>query len=340
MNSFLVVGVLMALFAVIIVVVPLLRRADARTPVTAVLTALAIPLAALLLYGWVSNYPWGNGPPQAERMMAVSAQQLLELQQQASASPDDAGAWARLGEAYLSLERFAEAREAYRHAMAADGDDDALRLAFAEAAILDDPAALRGEAAAIIDEVLQRDPLNPRALWYGGMAGLARGDMDSTRERWGRLLELSPPPQVRQIIEEQLASLGAAAAGADGPAVQVAAGAGIPVHASIAPALAGQAAPQAVLFLIAREPGVEGGPPLAVVRREQPRFPLELEIGDADSMLPGGRLMNRSALQLSLRLSATGDVKASPGDLYGEAIWKAGEGAARPLQLVIDRVVP
>ncbi|MBW7931002.1 MAG: hypothetical protein H3C57_06810 [Gammaproteobacteria bacterium] len=339
MNSFLVVGVLMALLAVTIVVVPLLRRADARTPLTAVLAALAIPLAALLLYGWVSNYPWGNGPPQAEQMMAVSAQQLLELQQQASASPDDAGAWARLGEAYLSLERFAEAREAYRHAMAADRDNDALRLAFAEAAILDDPAVLRGEVATLIDEVLQRDPLNPRALWYGGMAGLARGDMGSTRERWSKLLDLSPPPQVRQIIEEQLASLDAAA-GADGPALQATAGAGIPVHASIAPALAARAAPQAVLFLIAREPGVEGGPPLAVVRREQPRFPLDLEIGDADSMLPGVRLMNRPALQLTLRLSATGDVKASSGDLYGEATWKAGEGTAGPLQLVIDRVVP
>lgn len=334
MNSFLIIGVLLALLAVAIVVVPLLRHADSRAPAAATLAALAIPLAAWLLYGWVSNYPWRSGPPAPAGMAGISAQQLLDLQQQAKVTPDDAGAWARLGEAYLSLERFAEAREAYRHAMTARPDDDALKLAFAEAAILEDPAALRAEPGALIDEILARDPRNAKALWYGGIAALGRGDVEATRERWGRLLELSPPLQVRQVIEEQLASLGDAAVAGSAP------GPGIPVHASIAPALEGKAGPQAVLFLIAREPGVEGGPPLAVVRREQPHFPLDLAIGEADAMLPGARLLDRPALLLTLRLSATGDVKPAPGDLYGEATWKAGEGTSKPLQLVIDRVVP
>ena len=340
MAAFLAVAVLMALVAVLVVAIPLVRTAQARAPVAALLAALAIPAAALVLYALVSNFPWA-APPPAVAGAAPDTPEIIELKQRTTAQPADVDAWSRLGDAYLASERFREAKEAYRQAIvASNGGDDALRLAFAEASILEDPGALRGEAGTIIDDVLSRDPFNARALWYGGMAALGRGDSDTARQRWRQLLDLGPPPQVRQIIEQQLAGLGAATAGTGEAGGAPAGGPGIPVHITLDPALAGRVKPGAVLFLIAREAGGAGGPPLAAVRRAQPQLPLDLQIGDADSMMPGGLPGGRKALQFIARLSASGDVKAASGDVYGEASWQAGGGAGQPVQIVINQLVP
>src|SRR5206468_13065062 len=62
------------------------------------------------------------------------------------------------------------------------------------------------------------------------------------------------------------------------------AGSGAPVTGTVvlAPELAGKAAANAVLFIIARR---GGGPPLAVKRVETPPFPLSFSIGPEDRMI-------------------------------------------------------
>lgn len=81
-----------------------------------------------------------------------------------------------------------------------------------------------------------------------------------------------------------------------------------------------------VLFVIARPAGAVGGPPLAVVRIPEPRFPLDFEIGPDDVMMPAMRF--EGPIELSARLDTDGNastraegdretrsaVAASPGD--------------------------
>jgi hypothetical protein len=60
-----------------------------------------------------------------------------------------------------------------------------------------------------------------------------------------------------------------------------------------------------VLFVIARPQGVQGGPPLAVLRIADPRFPLEFSIGPDNVMIPSMRF--EGAISLSARLDADGN---------------------------------
>ena len=77
-----------------------------------------------------------------------------------------------------------------------------------------------------------------------------------------------------------------------------------------------------VLFLIARSGG--GGPPLAVVRVADPRFPLSFEIGPENRMIQS--IPFAGELRLSARLDQDGDAASrTPGDLQGSA-----EGAHAP----------
>lgn len=341
MTAFVAVAALMTVAAILVVAIPLCGRRDGRAPLAALVAAVIMPLAVVLLYMQASNFPWRGGPPAAVAMAGPQpdSADIQELKQRTVEQPGDVGAWAGLGEAYMSAERYAEARQAFQQAIvASNGGDDALRLSLVEASILEDRNALQGQAAAVLDDVLQRDPFNPKALWYAGMAALARGDAATARQRWGKLLELSPPPRVREILEQQLANLGASPG--EGATAAAAAGARIPVRITMAPGMAARVKPGAVLFLIAREPGAAAGPPLAVVRREAPQLPLDLEISDADSMMPGRSLASHAAIHLTARLAGQGDARATPGDLFGEATWHSSAKPGAPVQITVDQVVP
>jgi hypothetical protein len=61
----------------------------------------------------------------------------------------------------------------------------------------------------------------------------------------------------------------------------------------------------AVLFIIARRQGAQGGPPLAVLRIADPKFPLDFSIGPENVMIPSMRF--EGAISLSARLDADGN---------------------------------
>jgi cytochrome c-type biogenesis protein CcmH len=340
---FLFAAVAMTLTAVALVVVPLFREKSAPAPIAAVLSALAIPAAVTLMYAAVSSYPWsvavrGSAGAVTAQSAVADTPEISALKERVRKSPDDAAGWISLGDGYMGQERFADAREAYREAIHLSGENrDDLRLAYAESSVLQDRQALMGEAGKIVDEVLSRNPMNPKALWYGGMAALGRGDTAAAKSRWSKLLELSPPPQVRQVIEQQLASLGGGApGGADAP--RAPSGTTIPVRVAVKPELAGRIKAGASLFLIARAPGA-AGPPLAVVRRNSASLPLELEISDADSMVPGRSLAGLAEVKLTARIANDGQALAAPGDVFGDALWSPGSPSGDPLQILMDQIV-
>jgi cytochrome c-type biogenesis protein CcmH len=339
LTGFLFAAVVLTAIAVTLVVVPLIRGPAERAPVAGIVAALAIPAAVTLLYAGISSYPWSAVSARSVATVAAGdSPDIVALKGQIARQPGDATAWIRLGEAYLSEERFGDAREAYRQALHAGAEnDDKLRLAFAEASILADQNAVVGEAGRIVDDVLSRDPGNPKALWYGGMAALGRGDTATASLRWSKLLELSPPPRIRQILEQQLAGLNAGPQAASSAATGSGDSTRIPVRISIKPELAPRIQPGAALFLIARAPGA-AGPPLAVVRRKAASLPLDLEISDADSMVPGRTMGGLPEVKLTARLANDGEALPAPGDVFGEATWRPGSGGG-PLQITMDQVV-
>jgi len=325
-TTFLAIVALMTLAAVAVVAVPLLGDREHRSPVAALVAALAIPGAVLFLYATESSYPWQSATAGPAESAAIEA-----LRERTQASPADAQAWTALGEALIAEQRFAEARDAFAQALrTGDPEDDALRLSYAESTILADRNALAGEAAEIIEAVLAGDPVNAKALWYGGMVALGRGDTAVARDRWTRLLALEPPPQVRAIIAEQVARLDGdtAAAPAD-------AGARIALRVSVDPALAPRIQPGATLFLFARA-GEGGGPPLAVARRDAGALPIDTELSDADSMVPGRSLSGAGEVRVTARVANDGEALAAPGDVYGEAVWRPGQGL---VEIRMDRLV-
>ena len=96
----------------------------------------------------------------------------------------------------------------------------------------------------------------------------------------------------------------------------------------------GQVAPPgSVLFIIARA-GAGGGPPTAVKREPEPRFPLAFRIGPEDRMIQAMPFAGPFAL--TARLDSDGDAATrAPGDLQA-VIAEPVPAGTRGIELVLD----
>ncbi|MBI3129306.1 MAG: hypothetical protein HYZ11_16985 [Candidatus Tectomicrobia bacterium] len=101
----------------------------------------------------------------------------------------------------------------------------------------------------------------------------------------------------------------------------------------LAPALAGKAGGKRALFLIARPEG--GGPPLAVVRIPEPKFPLAFQISQEHVMMPGVKFEGR--VRLVARVDADGSAgPPQKGDLEGQAPDPVAAGTSG-VTIVVDK---
>lgn len=359
MTLFILLAIPLTIVAVGMMILPLVRSGENTHPVAAVLIALATPAAVLLVYLTVSNHNWLAGAVPTQVSGSIE-EAVAALETRLASVPDDAEGWVLLGNSYLSLNRPADSAKAFQRALeVSGGDSTAAKLGLAEARIVLDPGSLLGPAGTAIEEVLALEPRNPKALWYGGMQALARGEPELVRARWQTLLELAPPERIREIIETQLLALeeggdagqlsdGAQAArqhqaAADAPAASGREqpnepGTGIAVRVSVGDELVSRVSPSAPVFVFVREEGVSG-PPLAVIRRQARDLPLDLRISDADVMLPGRTLAGITAATLVARIANGGDPIAKPGDLYGDGRWQPAGVAGGPVAIVINQVV-
>ena len=107
---------------------------------------------------------------------------------------------------------------------------------------------------------------------------------------------------------------------------------------SLAPGLS--AAPEATVFVFARTPGTPM--PLAVDRFLASELPREVVLDEGSAMIPGQGLRSVPALEVVARVTASGGVRAAPGDLEGRLgplRTEDGSTFSGVKALVIDQVV-
>jgi len=338
--AFVLIAGSLATGAALLLLLPLLRRREDAHPAAAV-AASAVLVAVLLggagLYAAFSNYSWVDAPAVADTPAAMTA----KLARRLASQPDDLQGWLMLGHSYSVLEQFPLAVRAYQRAdrLAGGKNVDAI-LGIAESLVAQDSEQLSGAAGKLFERVLELEPENGKALFYGAFAALARQELPLARERFARLLTLNPPQQVRDILEQRVAAIDAALGKAAEPGKPEAAATGadarIAVHVSLSPALAAKIPAGAPLFVAARDPQ-QPGPPFAV-KRLAANFPVDVELTAEDAMLASRRIAAGQKLEVVARVALGGTPTASRGDPFGQVSYHVGKDGK--LNIVIDRLAP
>jgi cytochrome c-type biogenesis protein CcmH len=298
------------------------------------LAAVAVIGLVLALYPSASNWHWHDVDEAAASRANATDPALERLEDRLRESPADRDGWLVLGRAYSSRHRYYRAADAFERALDLTGGEnvDAM-LGLGESLALADQSALAGHAGQLLDRAATLEPTNPRALWWGGAAAYQRNDLAAARDRWQRFLATNPPADIAQILKVKIAEIDQQLGPAGGAPAHSAAGARVRVRIDIARELKSA---QGMLFVLARHPG-EAGPPLAVKRLPLGAWPLEVELTEADSMMPGRALSANDEVQVVARISRSGTAAPSSGDSYGEVRYRVGRDGV--IALKIDKRV-
>lgn len=352
MTVFVLVCAAMIAAALLWILLPLWRRADAdeapsvrERGVASVVVALAVPAIAVAMYGMLSNWKWDEAQRQQEQTAQLDGM-LRQLEDRLKSNPNDLNGWLLLGRSYATMGRYPLAVDAYQQAYdLSKGENIEATIGLGEALFFTDQASLGGRAGQLFEDALARAPNHPKALWYGSIAALHAGDLVRGRDRLKLLAAQNPPQEIQAVLQRQIQDLdeqiaaagGAPMSGGEGSQSAAAPGRSIDVAVSIAPEIESKLSGPVPLFVLARDPA--GGPPLAVQRLSSEAAPLRVRLSESDAMMATRTLASVTRVQVVARLSLSGSPQAQKGDYFGEAYFDFGKDSGT-LNIIIDRAVP
>jgi cytochrome c-type biogenesis protein CcmH len=174
----------------------------------AITIAGVLPSAAMAIY-----YAFGapaaiEHPADANAVAQHTAAELTAAANKIKAhlqqAPDDLKGWTLLGRTLASLGRFAEARDAYSHAIALAPGNPGLHAEFGEVLVLEAQGAVTPAAMA----EFAKAPDDPRSRYYSAEAALERGDPAAAKQKLQALLAAAPADAPwRQTVLDRLAEL-------------------------------------------------------------------------------------------------------------------------------------
>ena len=155
----------------------------------------------LLTYQSVSNYQEAKDEEESQRDKVLEA-----LVQYVESNPSDAQAIKVIAEYNLELGNYDQAYRYYQQAYLANVSNDiSIIIGLVESTLLSRPEVLIYDLNDLINQALAINPIDQRALWFGGLIARANGDQELARTRWLKLLEDSElSVDMRQAINEQL----------------------------------------------------------------------------------------------------------------------------------------
>jgi cytochrome c-type biogenesis protein CcmH len=308
--------------------------------ISSIALVVAIPALAVLLYTQLSNWDWKSTAAQQAQAEEMD-RSIRDLESRMQANPHDFEGWMLLGRSYVAIGQTAKAIGAYQHAYdLTQGQDVNAIIGLGEALALTDETSLQGRAGDLFTAALEKAPNHPKALWYGSIAALMKGDLELGRDRLQQLLAQNPPEQLRAVLARQIQDLNEQLGQSNTTAATPKAGEGrsIRVSVSIAPEIQKQLSAPVALFVLARDPNA-GGPPLAVQRHSSSELPLTINLSERDAMMPTRTIASVPKVQVVARLSRGGTPQDQSGDFFGEATYEFATGAGT-LNIIIDRTVP
>nr|WP_298414851.1 c-type cytochrome biogenesis protein CcmI [uncultured Halomonas sp.] len=287
-------------------------------------------LALYAIQHEVMNAPNGSMTMLIERLEGQIAQQ-----------PDNPKLWIALFPLYRDNGRFDAAIDALERLIALEGRQTELLAQLAQMKFFAADRKLTSEVKELADEVLAKAPRQPTVLGLLGIEAFEGGRYEQAIVHWRKAIAGFDDEAAAEVLRNGIAiaqqRLGITSEGAS-VASSTESGPSLAVKISLEKGLEGQVAPEDTVFVVARDTAGEL-PPLALERATVADLPLEVTLDDSDAMAPSARLSQVDEVQLTVRISSSGQAMAQPGDLTGQAGPIKLDDRNGPIEITIDQVV-
>ncbi|KPY59478.1 c-type cytochrome biogenesis protein CcmI [Pseudomonas syringae] len=299
------------------------------------LAALLVPMLGLAGYLQLGASDRVELSREFARPPTSLADMTQRLERSVQAQPDSAENLYFLARSYMAQNRPGDAAQMFERSVALAGRQPELLGQWAQALYFASDKHFTPQVQALTDEALQADPREVTSLGLLGIAAFETQRYQAAVDYWTRLLAALPADDAsRSALEggiararDNLAKRPADAAPA--PAVKAKS---IKIHVELAAALQGKVRPNDSVFIFAR---AINGPaaPLAVKRITVADLPADVELSDADAMMPQLNLSNFAQVQLVARVSRAG--QPTTGEWVGRSQPLASDSGVQQA-LIID----
>ncbi|MGE8305411.1 MULTISPECIES: c-type cytochrome biogenesis protein CcmI [Pseudomonas] len=267
--------------------------------------AVLVPLMALGLYlhfGAADKVELTQEFAQAPKTME---EMTTRLERVVKAQPDSAEALYFLGRAYMAEQRPGDAARTFERAVALAGRQPELLGQWAQAQYFAADKQWNPQLQALTDEALKADPNEVTSLGLRGIAAFEGERYQEAIDYWKRLLAQLPEGDAsRAALQGGIDRAAERLGGEPGQTVTPVA-ARLKVRVELAAALKDKVKPDDTVFIFAR---ASHGPPMPVAAKRVTvaQLPIEVELSDADAMMPQMKLSDFTEVQLVARVSRAG----------------------------------
>jgi len=271
------------------------------------LAALLVPVLGLGLYLHFGASDKVELTREFSQPPGSIAEMTDRLERAVKAQPDSAEGIYFLARTYMAQDRPRDAAAMFERAVAQAGRQPELLGQWAQALYFAGGKQFTPQVQALTAEALRSDPKEVTSLGLLGIAAFEGERYQQAMDYWKRLLAVLPPQDPsRSALEGGIARASEKLGGKpEQPVAQITKGATINVRVDLAADLNAKVAPGDSVFIFAR---AVGGPPapLAVKRLTVADLPAQVELSDADAMMPQLKLSNFPEVQLVARISRAG----------------------------------
>ena len=319
--------------------------------ITSVVVILFLPAVSLSIYFSLGQYRaiTGHDDITAQHsdgnLDSPSIEFMVEkLAQRMQNEPGNVEGWQMLGRSYMALGRYDAAVTAIQHLHELLGDQPDVLLQYADALSMASGGNMAGKPEELVHKALQQEPDNIIGLWLAGMAAFQRENYQDAIDFWQRsLAQLQDDPQssaeLEQLIAQAHEALGIAVdtepvPESDGTTAGETDTRTIIVKVTLAPELNTSVDGEDTVFIFAR--ALNGSPmPIAVVRKQVKDLPVEITLDDSMAVMPTRKLSSFDNVEISARISKSGNAMAQSGDWVANQV-QVEVGKADIIPVVIE----
>ncbi len=239
------------------------------------------------------------------------------LQRQAQSEGDNAKLWFELGMVYLKAQYPQFAEPALRKAVDLEPLSSQYQLALSQALMALNRGVLTPETEKRLRRVLADEPDNVQAQMMLAMGAYQSGNFPLAIDLWEKMLAKGDGQGegaeiLRRSIERARKKQAEQAAGADAQPPR------IKVSVSLDPEL--QSRLEGDEFLMVYAQADSGMPmPLAIIKMQPEKWPVTVELTDAQAMAPNMNLSSVDSVVVTARISKSGKAKPEPGDYVAKS---------------------
>jgi len=314
----------------------------------AITIAVVVPITTTLVYSLIGNIPALSLQPQStltetavnphsadgltDEQMAMA---IAKLKVEVEKSPKDKEKLNLLANSYIVASLHTEASEILEGLIAQGQTDVKTLLKTADSLSRASKGNVTPRANQLIDQALQTEPNNPQALWLAGMGDAQQGRNGDAVNHLETLLPLLSGTAQQAQVEQIISKLSEPTDGSN-QVVQEEKQQGqvITVTVNIDKVIQGASSPNDIVFVFAK---AHKGPPvpLAVKRLSVKDLPATVTLSAGDAMLPNMTIDNFSEIELSAKISKTGDPANKTGDILSNQLIYETKNPSTELQLLI-----